>query len=256
MFGKPKVITVRLSDLTTNPRVNRPLNPARVDKLVKRWDDNLFAMPVVAELDGKLVIVDGQHRIQAMREQRVDDPRIQVFCHYDLSEAEAARLFVYLNENLPVRHFDKFEKLVFSGEPTANAINAKLLSNGLKLAQGQGKGSIQCVTALQRAYGLDKLGEHLESALKVIIEAWGRDAANFQAGLVEGLAILIKNHGATLDRKRLVRVLTGHAQGPHGVIGKARTHRADEGGHLAGNVAEVVLKLYDKGLRKKIRAVA
>lgn len=256
MFGKPKIVTVRLSELTTSPKVNRPLNPSRVDKLVKNWDETLFTVPVVAEQHGKYVILDGQHRVEAFRAQHADDPRIQVLVHYGLTEAECARMFVYLNENLAVRPFDKFEKLVFSGDDAANLIHSILVRNGLKLAQGNSLGSVQCVSALQRAYAIDKVGGYLDASLKVLIDAWGMDSANFGGALVEGVAIFLKNHGSAIDRKRLAKVMASIPQGPHGVVGRARGNRDGGVGSLAGNVAEVLKNAYNKRLRAKVQVVA
>lgn len=247
--SKPKMITVRLSQIVTDPYVNRELDRAWVDALVKNWDSALKGVPQVAEIDGRYIPLDGQHRLEALREMHADDPRVDVLCHYGLSKQQAARLFVGLNKNRAIIPFEKFVKLVFAGDPVPSAINTIVQRNGLKLSQSGSSGSVACVTHLQKAYNRDKVGAHLETALQLLIAAWGRDAGNFKGPIVDGLSWFLSSRAADLNLKRLVKVMQKIRNGGNGLLEKGRSYQDLHGGTLPGGVAESLGILYDKGRR-------
>ena len=55
------------NQLTSGLPYQRPVEPEDVDRLIAKWDDRLLTPLVVSFRDGKFNVVDGQHRIAAMR---------------------------------------------------------------------------------------------------------------------------------------------------------------------------------------------
>ena len=53
--------------LTSGLPYQRPVNPKEVDRLIREWDERLLDPITVSFRDGKFYVVDGQHRISAMR---------------------------------------------------------------------------------------------------------------------------------------------------------------------------------------------
>lgn len=250
MFDKkPQVITVRLSQIVTDPDVNREPDRFWINKLVKDWDVADLGVPVVASYGEKFVVLDGQHRLEAMREMTkpTEDPRVQVLCHYGLTKAEMAAMFVALNNTRAVTPFEKFKKSVFAGAPVPSAIDAILKRNGLKLSQAGSNGCVACVTQLQAAYNRDKLGKHLEDALQAILEAWGPDSGNFKGPIVGGVTLLFHKYGEQLNKKRLTSVMQRYRGSANGLITNGRKYVDLNGGNLAGGVAECLKIAYEKG---------
>lgn len=255
--SKPQIITARLSQIVTDPDVNREPDRPWINRLVKEWKVTDIGVPVVAQYQDKFIVLDGQHRLEAMREMTppTEDPRVQVLCHYGLTKPQMAGMFIALNTNRPVTPFEKFKKAVFAGEPVPMAINAILKRNGLKLSQTGSSGSVACVTQLQSAFNRDKVGGHLESALEVILEAWGPESGNLKGPVVGGIALLFHKHGGQLNKKRLISVMQRHRGGANGLLNNGRKFVDVHGGNLAGGVAESLLIAYNKG-RGGLKSVA
>ena len=53
--------------LTSGLPYQRPVNQKEVDRLIREWDERLLDPVIVSFRDGKFNVVDGQHRISAMR---------------------------------------------------------------------------------------------------------------------------------------------------------------------------------------------
>lgn len=247
-MDKAKIRAIRLSEAVTDPEVNRELDGAWVNYLIHHWDQGLFRVPVVAEYQGRFITLDGQHTMEALRQQHVDDPRISVEVHYGLTKPEMARMVVFLNKTRGFKPFEKFKKLLYAGEATHCAINAILERNGLKLATGGSSGAVACVKSLLRAFNRDGTGEILEDALKVIIAVWGRDSANFHGSLVGGIALLLHKQRGELDLQRLIKKLKARdVQGASGLIASGTGFKKLKGGTAEGGVAEMALHFYSKG---------
>lgn len=58
---------IHTSRLTSGLPYQRPVNSKEVERLIREWDDRLLDPIVVSFREGKYNVVDGQHRIAAMR---------------------------------------------------------------------------------------------------------------------------------------------------------------------------------------------
>ena len=58
---------IHTDHLTSGLPYQRPVNPREVDRLIREWDERLLEPVIVSFRDGKFNVVDGQHRISAMR---------------------------------------------------------------------------------------------------------------------------------------------------------------------------------------------
>ena len=59
--------SIHTDRLTSGLPYQRPVNPKEVDRLIREWDERLLDPVTVSFRDGKFYVVDGQHRISAMR---------------------------------------------------------------------------------------------------------------------------------------------------------------------------------------------
>ena len=53
--------------LTSGLPYQRPVDDREVDRLVREWDERLFDPLAVSYRDGRYNVIDGQHRISALR---------------------------------------------------------------------------------------------------------------------------------------------------------------------------------------------
>ena len=251
---KKRIRIVRASEIKPDLQVNRPLDQAWVDKLVKNWNENALGTPVLSSRGTYFIPLDGQHRIEAIKQMTADDRRIECLVYEGLMLREEAWLFLKLNEDRPVLPFYRFERLVTAEDPDALAITHILKTLDLRLQTGSRASSVSAVVALQRIFRWDPSGDLLRVALTVPMAAWGRDATSFGADIIGGVALFARTFPevAMNGNARLTKVLSRSASGASGLVGKARTIREVEGGTVAGGVAKVIQHLYNKGLTNKL----
>lgn len=240
--------TVRLSQLRTDDRVNRPIDEAWINRLVKNWDDRLLGVPSVSQNGGDVyTIIDGQHRIEALRQMHSDDMRLQVEVVATDGIPEQAYQFVGRNTTRRVPQFQRFAKRVNAGEAMPCQIVKVLKAHGLHLDTSHAEGAVAAVAALERVANLDGTAELLGDALGVLVAAWGRDPKVFNGDVIQGVARFLKTWPDA--RKRLTTSLTKLPGGPAGLTGRARTLREVYGGTMPLAAAEQCRLLHNRGLR-------
>src|SRR3974390_904680 len=91
---------VPLAQLRVNPLAQRDLNPARVAKLAAAFDPELMDAPTVNHRGDLYYLIDGQHRIAALKlwmpSWEKDGQQVQCWMYEGLSEAEEAERFLAL----------------------------------------------------------------------------------------------------------------------------------------------------------------
>ena len=108
---------VPLTRMRVNPLAQRDLNPARVAKLAASFDPEQMDAPTVNHRGDWYYLIDGQHRIAALKlwMPSWENQHVQCWTYEGLSEAEEAERFLTLNDTLPVRAFAKFKVSVQAG---------------------------------------------------------------------------------------------------------------------------------------------
>lgn len=106
-----------------------------VRAIAQHWNWDLCQPLVVARRpDGKLYVIDGQHRLAAAR-LRGDIPQLPaVVVQYDSVEDEAASFVLLNQQRKPLSKLDLFKAAVASGDTTAGAIVAAMDAAGIRLA--------------------------------------------------------------------------------------------------------------------------
>ncbi len=190
-----QVTDVRLlpqSRLKVDHRYQRKLDDRWVDQLSDRWRPELAGVLLVSSrADGDMVVLDGQHRLAAVRKLLSDREDINESLwsevYFGLSLEDEADIFMGRNTQKAVHAIDRFRARVVAGEPVAVAINETLLAHGTSWDYDSRKG-YACVSLLERIHGWGQL----DSTVRIIEEAWPN--GNFAAfkrkrQIVEGVGI-------------------------------------------------------------------
>jgi Family of unknown function (DUF6551) len=111
---------VPLAQMRVNPLAQRDFNSARVAKLAAVFDPEKMDTPTVNHRGGWYYLIDGQHRIAALKQwlSSWQDQQVQCWTYEGLSEEQEAEKFLALNDTLPVRAFAKFKVSVQAGRDT------------------------------------------------------------------------------------------------------------------------------------------
>lgn len=247
---------LKVADLSTDPRVQRPLNLNRVNAIVSLYNPaGLGVLSVSRRGPAGIqdVIIDGQHRREAIL--RVNDGGGEALCHVysGLTLADEAELFLLLNNTTKPRLIDRHLVSVTAGDEMANSI-AKLTSEyGWKVTDQAGPAAINAVGSLQKVW---RLSERVEAdpnlitmTLMVINRAWGTQENAARGVLMEGIAAMFAEYGAKLDTDVLIRKMAGFPGGPDGLHDRAQTYAKMERFTVPMAVARLLVKEYNVGRR-------
>lgn len=210
------------STLTTDMRVQRPLDMRRVNELTKNYNPNRVGTIIVSErYDGSRIVIDGQTRLSAKRKSG-DHSLVHAQVYKGLSLEQEASMFLDYNNSKPVSAIDKFLVRVTEGDPVAKDITSIAANHGWQIKPGSGDGTIQAVNALERAYtrGGGAGPVVVDRILDAITQAWGHDKAGANASLIGGLAELLLRYHHHVNQDKLIREL--QATTPRTLLGRAR----------------------------------
>lgn len=184
----------------------RTLNTRKIEKMVDEFDPaELTAIVVSERKDGSFWVIDGQHRLEALRilGKRV----ILADVRHGLDLPGEARLFYRLNAGTTkVETWSEFQaRLRF--DPTAQAIERVVQSYGYHFDRsGNSMRSVSAVAAVERVY---KRGQ-LEDVLDITSRVWRSDPHATDGPVLEGLAIFLHSYEEqpAFDLDRLLDVLS------------------------------------------------
>ena len=187
---------LRLDELTIPHEYQKDLDPAWVRFLVGHFDDSRLLIIVVSRRpDGSLVVVDGQHRVFALRELGIQVVRAIVY--EGLSPVEEANLFEDLNRNRKAPNvFDLFRAKVAGERPDAIAITAIAAEFGYTFHRGGAVAhSIQAVGAVEAIYRQGG-SDLLRSVLRVTSGPWAGSIEGVEGQMLRGIAMFLRAYMA------------------------------------------------------------
>jgi len=234
--------------LAFDPEYQRRMIPARVKHLVKNWNEDHVGEVTVSARDGKLYVIDGQHRVRAAMEQGLGDTKVKCDVRRGLERAEEARLFLALNDARMVSAFDKYRASLVAGDPVAIGVRDTCDAHGWRVVGGGLRhGSIACVTTILGIYDRDP--ELLDATLHVLTEAWGTRNEAAEKTIVAGMSLVLGRFNGEIDKAALAKKLSKYKGGPGGLLGDARGLAEFKSLTKRRAVAEVIVGTYDKGRR-------
>lgn len=250
---KPRVEQVAAERLTIDEEVQRALIPARVKALAGKLDLDALGIFTVSERDdGRLIVLDGQHRLAAIVAHKMGEWEVTCHIYRGLTKAQEAAMFRRLNDQRNITPFDDFSKGLVEGDPEVLAINTICQKHGLKVTHYGGDGHITCIRKLRQLYASKNGvpdGAVLDDSLSIAMEAWGVHYPAVEKNILGGLVIVLSTYGKEIDRGRLVEKLAKEKGGPSGIIGRARMLKEVRTASVERLVASLIVGTYNKGRR-------
>lgn len=248
----PRVATYQLvkinpSILFVDQSVQRPIDGVRVAAIADDFKrEALGVIHVSRRTNGTYHVIDGQHRIAALRVVGREDDTVDCALWEGLNRAEEAAMFRRLNNTRQVPHLDRFRMRLVEGDPVACELSAMLASHGWIITEASTEESFSAVSALEKVYRAEDSGgiDTCDALVRVATEAWGHDSNALRAEIVAGLAVLLRRR-LRLDIPKLVTVLATSKNGPLGLIGRARQLRDIRNGRISDAMAEILVNTYN-----------
>lgn len=241
------------NSLVRDDRVQRSLRPNRVREIAAKLDlDAIGVITASRRSDGRLVILDGQHRVQALIDAGMGDWPVTCRVHHGLGLAREAGLFRRLNNTSKTTAIEDLLKGITEGDEESVAIAKIADRNGLRIALQSGDGLVSCAAALRRVYRAQPAA--LGFALNVATSAWGTHSDAVDGNIVTGLGMAYARYGEEIERAALIRKLAKYRGGAPGLLGQARALRAMRPATVGRCVAIVVIDIYNHGRRNRLPA--
>lgn len=228
----------------------REFNERHADKIAASFDPDLFDTLVVTlpNGDGIYHVVDGQHRMAAIRSLYGEEEQVPCRVVTAKDPARAAMIFDKINtgRRLP-SGIEKFRVRVTAGSETEVAINKVVTMLGYRIDGSPDANCIRATAALinvHNVFGLDVLRE----TLSTIRTTWRDDKGATEGPIIEGFGSLIGEHRGHLDWKRL-RDKTAQNYTPGRLLGQAKADKETLGGRIADGIRRVLIRNYNQGIR-------
>ncbi len=199
--------------LTSGLPYQRPVEEREVERLIREWDDRLLDPIVVSFRDGKFNVVDGQHRIAAMRRMNGGE-EVMVVCkiYSGLTyEQEAALCYKLDKAKKRLSLAQSANALAESGtDAEISTIKSLVERNGFVWALGRKTGrpnEIGSTRAVINAWRL--LGSSEFAHLLVLLRcAWDGDPRSLTSFVITGMALFLKTYAVEMDDRAFVRQLS------------------------------------------------
>lgn len=239
------VYILEVGDLRTDAGWQRPLKATKVSRISQAINPDLLGVIYASFRDGEYWVLDGQHRVAALREAGREDEKLEVFVAEGLTVEREAYIHGALNkfrsEHTPVELFNTF---LDAKQPVEVAIDKVLRDRGLAVAAG-GDSSEGIIHAVGTLYALHEAGgsKFLGSVLDRCIDAWGYESDAFHGHILKGMGVLVTQYGSVLDAKRLTKALQDER--PRRILSDAEAQRRGNKASAPNNVAAVMVVLYN-----------
>jgi hypothetical protein len=176
----------------------RPTNAAQVDNIVKHFDEAKLGTMTVSKRDGKFFIIDGAHRLSALRRLEYTHAVFEVLT--GLTQAQEAAYFAKQGQDKrALRPFDLYKAGLIAGDEKCLCIDEILRENNFRVGFATKDyfqiGAIKALSDIVDDYGFDVLDE----ALTLIGDTWhGMHKATYGDCLL-GVAEFIHRYGTAMD---------------------------------------------------------
>ena len=249
---KARLQWVPIPQMRVSPRAQRDLNQARVDKLAARFDMEQLGTPVVSHRGPHFYLIDGQHRIEALKKNGYGAWEVQCWAYQGLAEADEAAMFLTLNDTLTVGAYPTFKVAVQAGRPEETDIDRIVRAQGLRVGPDRSGGAVAAVHTLRRVYRRSG-PECLARTLRIVRDAYGE--TGLDASVIDGVSLVCHRYDGQLDDEQVIAALACAAGGVNGLMGKAENMRRQTSSQKAHCVAAVTVELVNRKIRgKKLRS--
>lgn len=240
------------------PGAQRKYDDAWATKIAADFDPDKLGKPLIAAIPGRggqerFWIIDGQHRIAAVKKALGEDQSVECEVIRGITIDRVAEIFRGRNTTRPVSALDKFMAGVTAKNEECVAINNAVTGLGLRIAGTGDPGTISAVIALGKIQRLDKSmprGALLRRVLSLALECWGRAPESFNGHILTGLALVLDRHRDEIEMDVFDKKLKSCPGGALGLVGRARKLKEALGRDMNNCMARAIVSFYNAGRSK------
>lgn len=181
--------------------IDNPGSQSMIRAIARSWNWDLCQPLFVARRnDGRMFVVDGQHRLAAAR-LRGDIAQLPCIISLTNGVAQEARLFGEFNRRRrPPSAVDLYFSDFAAGDPAAADINVALAAAGLRMSKHSNTaafkpGDLMNISGLRRVRALHGQ-DVLALALLMLAKAWPGERLNYAGTIFPGVAEIVRHERA------------------------------------------------------------
>lgn len=249
-----KVRPVPIAQMRVPPALvtQREFRQAWGDQLSANLDLDKLGFPVINHRDGIYWVLDGQHRVYALKQNGFEKEVIDCEVYENLSDREMADLFLGRGRTKAISPYDKFHVACTAGHKREQDIRRAVEANGVRIGRSKAEGTLSAVSALAKVY--DRAGGNHTGAVvvgqvvRVLNNAYGGDPVAFDARVIEGLGLVFNRYNGKTNEKELATRLAAVPQGVLGLLRRAESQQERTGNQKAQCIAATVVDIYNRGV--------
>lgn len=218
-----------IESIGVDPTYQRDFDEARARAMSKEIDDSRIGVPVVSRrADGKLVVVDAQHRLAAKTLAGQGGESLLCEVHIGLTKQQEAELFLKLNGGRKaIRAWDRYRARMVARDPIAVEFTRIVEKCGLRIGPAQGRNTLCAVQSIESVH---RRNRNLETTLS-LLKKWGEgDPASLDGDLLKDVSCFLLDFDGNLDVAAFAEKLSKHdpamvlrkIRGAHDLSGKRR----------------------------------
>jgi len=235
---------IAVADMRVSPMAQREINQAKVDRIAAEFDPEEIGTPTVNHREGHWYVIDGQHRIEALRQMGWGDQQVQCWTYEGMTEQQEAEKFLRLNDTLAVDRYARFKVGVTAGREDQCEIDRVVRSQKLVVSRDALPGAVRAVGTLERVYKRSD-SVVLGRTLRIIRDAYGDPG--LEAAVIDGIGHLCARYNGELDENVAVTKLSKAHGGVNGLLGKAEMIRRQTGNAKGLCVAAAAVEIINGG---------
>jgi hypothetical protein len=237
--------------MKVNPAAQRDFKQSWANEILTNFDIDDFGTPEISFRGGNYYIVDGQHRIDALKRWNGpgwEEVAIECAIWTGLDEAGEARLFRRIQKRLKVDAFQDFKTAITAREPIQCDIKNIVETENLVISRQDIKGAISAVGTLMKVYKRDG-PEALRRALRIARDSFGD--AGLDSAVIDGFGLLCNRYNnGQLNEKAAIEALARINAGVNGLLNKAEQLRLRTGQTRSTCLAAAAVDIINHGSAK------
>lgn len=241
---------VRLDQMKVSPLAQRELKQYHVNDIIIKFDLGKLGIPTLNKRGGHYYVIDGQHRVEALRGMGWGDQQIECSVCINLTEQQEAEMFLGLNDALTVNGFDRYRVGIQAGREEDCAIEDIVRDRNLHVSMDQTGGSIHAIGTLRRLYKQTG-ADNLSRTLRIVHTVYGD--IGLSAAVIDGIGLLLHRYDDDLEDVRVIEALANVPGGINALLGNAERIKVKQRVSRRLSVAAAAVDIINANKGKKLR---
>lgn len=254
----PYIAALPVDQLMVDASYQRDLDEYRVNKMADTYDIALIGIiEVSARPGGKFAVLDGQHRVAAIRSVAIgtanENPHVACRIHSGLNQLAEAKLYHQLNTTRrQLTGWDRWVARRGAADQDVLDIEAAARQHGLVIGMQAGDNVLRATKACENVVALGGLSL-LTETFGLIRATWPGDQAALDGAIIHGVAHVLHSYTREeIDFGRLTTALAGIL--PRQLTARAVAVRELHQGTKDRLTAYVIVERYNAAKGPKLQA--